>query len=174
MLKNFLKGMGRSSALPRTEDQSALYQSLFEYLISCISVPANAQQLIQLGYKASKKDAEEIGNPQARWANARAEAGADISDQATEELMSWSVGKVVGMAGVVVFGHGARHLLGTILEREAVEAAIEKDIQMSVKDAAQTGSFWGRVNVNGKVVEYRAFTLPDGKINVGTYYTPKP
>jgi PAS domain S-box-containing protein len=60
MLKNFLKGMGRPSALPRTEDQSALYQSLFEYLISCISAPANAQQLIQLGYKAAMKDSEEV------------------------------------------------------------------------------------------------------------------
>ena len=40
---------------PRTEDQSALYQSLFEYLISCISAPANAQQLIQLGYKAANE-----------------------------------------------------------------------------------------------------------------------
>jgi PAS domain S-box-containing protein len=60
MLKNFLKGMGRSSALPRAEDQSALYQSLFEFLIGCISVPANAQQLIQLGYKAAKKDADEV------------------------------------------------------------------------------------------------------------------
>src|SRR5580658_7489743 len=60
MLKNFLKGMGRSSVLPRAEDQSALYQSLFEYLISCISAPANAQQLIQLGYKAAKKDSEEV------------------------------------------------------------------------------------------------------------------
>ena len=52
--------MGRSSALPRTEDRSALYQSLFEYLIGCISVPANAPQLIQLGHKAAKKDAEEV------------------------------------------------------------------------------------------------------------------
>ncbi len=60
MLKNFLKGMGRPSALPRTEDQSALYQSLFEFLISCISAPANAQQLIQLGYKAAMKDSEEV------------------------------------------------------------------------------------------------------------------
>src|SRR5580698_4381147 len=60
MLKNFLKGMGRSSVLPRAEDQSALYQSLFEFLIGCISAPANAQQLIQLGYKAAKKDAEEV------------------------------------------------------------------------------------------------------------------
>jgi len=60
MLKNFLKGMGRSSVLPRVEDQSALYQSLFDFLIGCISAPANAQQLIQLGYKAAKKDAEEV------------------------------------------------------------------------------------------------------------------
>lgn len=60
MLKNFLKGMGRSSVLPAAEDQSALYQSLFEFLIGCISTPANAQQLIQLGYKAAKKDAEEV------------------------------------------------------------------------------------------------------------------
>ncbi|HEV3414519.1 MAG TPA: hypothetical protein VG101_18695, partial [Puia sp.] len=60
MLKNFLKGMGRASAIPRAEDQSALYQSLFEYLIGCISAPANAQQLIQLGYKAAKKDADEV------------------------------------------------------------------------------------------------------------------
>ena len=29
------------------------------------------------------------------------EAGAVVSDQATEEVMSWGVGKVVGMAGVV-------------------------------------------------------------------------
>lgn len=60
MLKNFLKGMGRSAVVSRTEDQSALYHSLFEYLIGCISAPGNAQQLIQLGYKAAKKDAEEV------------------------------------------------------------------------------------------------------------------
>src|SRR5580698_10258744 len=60
MLKNFLNRMGRPSAQIRTEDQSALYQSLFEYLISCVSAPANAQQLIQLGYKAAMKDSEEV------------------------------------------------------------------------------------------------------------------
>src|SRR5579863_3586443 len=60
MLKNFLKGMGRPSVLQRAEDQSALYHSLFEYLIGCITAPANAQQLIQLGYNAAKKDAEEV------------------------------------------------------------------------------------------------------------------
>lgn len=115
-----------------------------------------------------------MGNPQANWANARAGAGAIISDQATEEVMTWGVGKVVGVAGVVIFGHGARHLIGTALQKEAVEAAIEKEIRFVSKEASQTGSFWGRVTVNGEVIEYRAFTLPNGTINVGTYYTPKP
>ena len=62
MLKNFLKGKGRTAVASTAGvgDQSALYQSLFEFLIGCISVPANAQQLIQLGYKAARKGAEEV------------------------------------------------------------------------------------------------------------------
>ena len=124
----------------------------------------------------SSKDAQEIGNPQARWAKARSEAAATISDEATEEVMSWAVGKTVGMASIVIFGHGARHLARTVLrgETKAVEAAIKADIEATTIGASQTGSIRGRVTVNGQVVEYRAFTLPDGTINVGTYYTPKP
>src|SRR5579872_2896444 len=60
MLKNFLRGMGRPAVASKTEDKSAIYQPLFEFLISCISAPANAQQLIQLGYKAARRDADEV------------------------------------------------------------------------------------------------------------------
>jgi PAS domain S-box-containing protein len=60
MLKNFLKGKGRSAVAKLADDRSAFYQSLFEFLISCVSVPANAEQLIQLGYKAARKDADEV------------------------------------------------------------------------------------------------------------------
>lgn len=60
MLKQLLKGRGRSPAARRSGDQSALYKTLFEFLISCISVPANAEQLIQLGYKSAGKSAEEV------------------------------------------------------------------------------------------------------------------
>jgi len=60
MLKNFLKGKGRLSADPKPDHPSALYQSLFEFLISSVSSPANAQQLIQLGYKAARKNADEV------------------------------------------------------------------------------------------------------------------
>jgi PAS domain S-box-containing protein len=60
MLKQLLKGRSRLPAARRNGDQSALYKALFEFLIGCISVPANAEQLIQLGYKAAGKGAEEV------------------------------------------------------------------------------------------------------------------
>jgi hypothetical protein len=70
--------------------------------------------------------------------------------------------------------HGARHLEGTGLGSEAVESAITRHVQASTQGASQTGSFWGRVTVEGQTIEYRAFTLPDGTINVGTYYPKVP
>src|SRR6201991_4207504 len=60
MLKNLLKVRGRSGPLRGRNDQSALFHALFDFLISCISVPANAEQLIQLGHKSAGKDAEEV------------------------------------------------------------------------------------------------------------------
>ena len=60
MLKNFLKGKGDRLSLRERTINLLLYQSLFEVLIGCISVPANAQQLIQLRYKAARKGAEEV------------------------------------------------------------------------------------------------------------------
>jgi len=60
MLKQLLKGRGRSPAARRSGDQSALYRALFEFLVSCISTPSNAEQLIQLGFKSAGKSAEEV------------------------------------------------------------------------------------------------------------------
>ena len=60
MLKQLLKGRGRSPAARRSGDQSALYKALFEFLIGCISNPSNAEQLIQLGFKTASKGAEEV------------------------------------------------------------------------------------------------------------------
>src|SRR6201996_1230781 len=60
MLKQLLKGRGRLPAARRSGDQSALYRALFEFLISCISVPSNAEQLIQLGFKSASKSVEEV------------------------------------------------------------------------------------------------------------------
>ena len=70
----------------------------------------------------------------------------------------------------VSFGHGARHLQGTGLSPQAVQNAITQQIQTISQSASQTGSFWGNVQVGGQTIQYRAFTLPGGGINVGTYY----
>ena len=80
---------------------------------------------------------------------------------------------MVGIPSAVLFGHGARHLAGTGLDQSAVESAIKQDVETGIKNATQqTGNFWGRVNVGGQTVEYRAYTLPNGAVNVGTYYIP--
>jgi len=82
---------------------------------------------------------------------------------------------VLGIAATITFGHGARHLEGTKLTQSEVESAIRDSVQQTVKNATQpTTNFWGRVTVNGQTIEYRAFTLPNGTTNVGTYYIPIP
>jgi PAS domain S-box-containing protein len=60
MLKQLLKGRSKPSSSRRGDKESALYKALFEFLIGCIAVPANAEQLIQLGSKASGKETEEV------------------------------------------------------------------------------------------------------------------
>ncbi len=82
---------------------------------------------------------------------------------------------IVGAVVVVVrFGHGARHLEGSGLSSKQVEAAIADQVQAAVNSSSgPPGAFWGRVTVEGAPIEYRAWILPDGSINVGTYYFPK-
>jgi hypothetical protein len=66
-------------------------------------------------------------------------------------------------------GHGARHLAGTSLQQAAVEKAITTEIQQTVAGSTATRSFWGKVVVDGQQVFYRAYTLANGTITVGTY-----
>jgi hypothetical protein len=70
----------------------------------------------------------------------------------------------------ITFGHGARHLAGTGLDQGEVESTIQSQIQRSVSRSRASGSFWGEVTINGQKVLYRAYTLSNGTINVGTYY----
>jgi hypothetical protein len=72
----------------------------------------------------------------------------------------------------IAFGHGARHLASTSLSRTAVEAEIQAQVQTVARSGARLGPFWGRVSVDGQIVQYRAYPLPNGVINVGTYYLP--
>jgi len=60
MLKQLLKGRVKPTSARRNDREHALYKALFEFLIHCITEPANAEQLIQLGSKAAGKDTEEV------------------------------------------------------------------------------------------------------------------
>lgn len=81
--------------------------------------------------------------------------------------------KAGGKAAEIAFGHGARHLVGTGLAKEGVEATIEQQVRRSVEGATVRGPFRGRVVVDGKTVEYRGYGRDDGTINIGTYYLPR-
>jgi hypothetical protein len=59
---------------------------------------------------------------------------------------------------------------GTSVAPKLLCEAIERDVQSAVVNASSKGGFWGRVAVNGQIIEYRAFPMPNGVINIGTYY----
>jgi len=87
------------------------------------------------------------------------------------EGVAEGIGSGIAEDGVeVTFGHGARHLLGSGLSQDAVESAIESQVQdIAAASTGGTGNFWGTVVVDGQTIFYRAFTLADGTINIGTY-----
>ena len=60
------------------------------------------------------------------------------------------------------------------LDAAKVENAIANNIDKATANASATGGFWGKVNVDGQTVFYRAQTLNDGTINVGTYTVGRP
>ncbi|MFT4285359.1 MAG: RHS repeat-associated core domain-containing protein [Protaetiibacter sp.] len=105
---------------------------------------------------------------------------AEAAPKAAQAAEAGAATKAVdGMAEVatnapkITFGHGARHLEGTGLGIEEVESTISQRVTTAAGQAtSETGSFWGRIQIRGTTVEYRAYTLPDGTINVGTYYVP--
>jgi RHS repeat-associated protein len=72
----------------------------------------------------------------------------------------------------ITFGHGARHLAGTELGQAEVEGAISTAVRSTVSSADSTGYWWGRVAVQGQTIEYRAWTMAQDAIQVGTYYVP--
>lgn len=99
------------------------------------------------------------------WGTSTTPVGVDIATEAADGVLE-------AVTPRVTFGHGARHLEGTGLSATQVESTILQRVTAEASQASTTGSFWGRVQINGTTIEYRAYTLPDGTINVGTYYVP--
>ncbi len=111
----------------------------------------------------------------ATWLTSENEPGCFVLD-GEEVCLDVDLGMMVvgpGASPVITFGHGSRHLAGSGLAREAVESAIEAQVNSLAGTANATGYFWGHVTVGGRTVQYRAHTWAPGRISVGTYYLPK-
>jgi RHS repeat-associated protein len=70
----------------------------------------------------------------------------------------------------ITVGHGGRHLNGTDLSIAQVNNAIANDVINQTLQPGVVNKF--QININGITLEYRAFLLPDGTINIGTYFVP--
>ena len=69
--------------------------------------------------------------------------------------------------------HALPHIIAIGIPPDRIEESIELQVSGDCSDASSTGSFWGRLVMDGVLIEYRAYTLPDRSINVGTYYRAK-
>ncbi|HEY4831200.1 MAG TPA: hypothetical protein VIH61_01370 [Waddliaceae bacterium] len=59
-MKNLLHFKKNANDSPARDTNTHLYKGFFEFLINQISVPRNAEQLIELGYKLYGKTTEEV------------------------------------------------------------------------------------------------------------------
>jgi len=68
----------------------------------------------------------------------------------------------------VTFGHGGRHLEGTGLLVSQVNSFLASYV---TKLGLVIGQFYkGQVTIGGVIIEFTAYVLSDGTINIGTYY----
>ena len=69
--------------------------------------------------------------------------------------------------------HYADRLANAGLDASAVEESVANEINASLSNVSQgsaVGPFSGRLTINDTQVEYRAYPLPNGAINVGTIF----
>ena len=96
-------------------------------------------------------------------------AGLDASSQVGDGATN----KIIIKNQEFTFGHGGRHMKNTGLNHIEVEKIIAKKITNSniLWDAKKP--YIDTIIINGKKIEFRAKRLPNGKINIGTYYEKK-
>ena len=71
------------------------------------------------------------------------------------------------------FGHGGRHVKEWSLNHLDVEKAIA-DKMSGLKNIVWSKNFYkDHIVINGVKVEFHAQKLPNGKINIGTYFGPR-
>jgi hypothetical protein len=70
-------------------------------------------------------------------------------------------------------GHAMRHLIDRGIETVPVRDAIRNDLAVNGASKPIGGGWTGTVNVQGQSIEYSAYRLPDGRINVGIVRPPR-
>ncbi|MGX9773218.1 RHS repeat domain-containing protein [Janthinobacterium aestuarii] len=70
--------------------------------------------------------------------------------------------------------HAFRHIDKAGMDRAAVQQAIRQDISRAAESLSKGQQYTGNVVVNGTRVEYSAFKLENGTINVGRITPPRP
>ncbi len=70
--------------------------------------------------------------------------------------------------------HTFRHIDKAGLDRNAVQQAVRQDVSRAAESLSKGQQHTGSVVVNGTRVEYSAFKLQDGTINVGRITPPRP
>ncbi|MNS95100.1 hypothetical protein D3C86_1425370 [compost metagenome] len=68
--------------------------------------------------------------------------------------------------------HTFRHVEAAGFDRQVVQGAIQADLS-KVASSLQQGQYTGSVVVNGVKLDYSAFKLPNGTINVGRITPPR-
>jgi hypothetical protein len=77
----------------------------------------------------------------------------------------------IGVEGISFkAGHYGARLIAEGLDVGKVEAAVADEIAALGDSLSPDAPFWGRLTVDGVLVEYRAFPLPGGGVNVGTLF----
>jgi hypothetical protein len=100
---------------------------------------------------------------------------------------SYRGGQLAGIIGTLVTGEGeaiilsnaahyAPRLIEAGLDVASTQAAVVSELeamQAALAEGESLGSLSGRISVDGKLVQYNAFPLPGGQINVGTIFPVK-
>jgi RHS repeat-associated protein len=97
---------------------------------------------------------------------------------------SYQGGQLAGIAGTFLVGEGeanlafktghyAERLIAEGVDVRNAEGAVASEINAIVDSLAEGAPFSGRVTVDGTLLEYRAYPLPGGPVNVGTIFPVK-
>jgi RHS repeat-associated protein len=180
-------GLGRTDAIGQNKGGLLQAQgrppelSLFNPNLGALACGPATQVCIRIAQAAMNSPAGQAAQRAAQHYGQRAadlarRYGPRVADAASR-LGSWLVDKVGARAApnlTVTFGrnanqieHAFRHTDKLGLSRAAVQDAVQKHLP-SVVDKIPSGSPLNQViEVGGKQIQYSAFRLPDGSINVG-------